>query len=641
MVKRLGIYVFYNKTGKVNGYVKYLLMEMKKVLTDIVVVCNGDLDDCGREFFLDHAMHLFMRENQGFDAGAYKDIILIELGIEKIREYNALVLFNSSFYGPLYPIKDVFMSMESKGLDFWGITAGGNSKSGSTPYHIQSYFLVMMQSILQSQDFEEYWRTQKECTIFHDAVVNFELCITPFFTSRGYRCDTYNSLEVIRESSRREGNLLHQLQYELIYDYKCPILKKKYICSPVSWAINQNNEDLLHYISTKTKYDTDLIWEDMINEYSPYELKVRRYLGYVLSPRGNGRNEKDKLHIVLWSRQYANYIEYIKKNKIDAKLFIILDEGLKILPAEDEDMLFFRDSGDLLANFNAAMEYFEQEVFCVIADDSSNYDTIDNERYVNDVCNKLIGSNGYIQQVNDLFRDNMRLGLLLPTPMCTKEYFEKIGVNDCLSREDGILLSSIGYRSNEYEIGEKMLRSKGCFWIRSQIFRQKELCKLVCCEKYPFFNILPYLCKKEGYFTGTVNNTAEMSKECSLKDGILTDLFTAINQNIVYNMIEQIPGKLFRKGVVEFAMEFQGVYIYGTGLYGRKCFELLKEQGVKVLGFIVSANPQKSFMGYAVSRIDDVAFGSDEAVIVAMKKDFQEEVRGILKRFSVDNVYYI
>lgn len=641
MAKRLGLYVFYNKKGQVNGYVKYLLKEMKRVLTDIAIVCNGELDDAGKEYLQTQTACLFIRENAGFDAGAYKDVILNKLGLEKIREYDTLVMFNSSFYGPLYPMEEVFEKMDSKSLDFWGITAGGSDSVGSTPYHIQSYFLVMTRDILQSPHFEEYWNTQNECVRFHDAVVNFELRVTPFFRERGFKCDTIIPLEAIRKEYKKVGNLLNQMQYELIRNYKCPVLKRKYACNSTGDAVAQNNTDIMRCVITQTKYDVDLIWEDIISEYSPYELKARRCLNYILSDYNIRENMETETGIVLWTGQYKLYMDLLRENAIRARLFVVLDAEGQAPQDVEENVFLYKGSENPSDIMEAAAEFFGRDVFCVIAGERADGDQVNTKRRVRDTFAKLIYSNPYAAQVKGLFEDSPRLGAVLPTELFGQEYFEGAGKNDVLSDDDGELLRKMGYGAYEYENGEKILDSWGCFWVRPQIFTHGAGGDKVQCSKHEFFRILPYLCKKAGYFTATVNNAVEMPKEYSWKDELIKELFTAINRNIIYNKVEHISEKLFKKTVVEFAREHKGIYIYGAGLYGEKCHDLLKSHGIEILGFIVSGGARESYLGYPVKRISEMTLRADEAIVVAMKKDFQEEVRGILSQYPADNVYYI
>ena len=48
-VKRLILYFMYDKDGVIDDYVPYMLRELKKNSTEILVVCNGKLTSEGRK----------------------------------------------------------------------------------------------------------------------------------------------------------------------------------------------------------------------------------------------------------------------------------------------------------------------------------------------------------------------------------------------------------------------------------------------------------------------------------------------------------------------------------------------------------------------------------------------------------------
>ena len=50
--KRLGIYFFYDKQGIVDRFVPYFLDDLCKNLTKLIIICNGKLNDEGKEILL-------------------------------------------------------------------------------------------------------------------------------------------------------------------------------------------------------------------------------------------------------------------------------------------------------------------------------------------------------------------------------------------------------------------------------------------------------------------------------------------------------------------------------------------------------------------------------------------------------------
>ena len=119
-MNRLGIYFFFDKDGIVDDYVLYFLKNFKKICSEVCVVVNGFLTDISQQKLNDNCNKLIIRDNKGFDSWAYKRAIE-EYGYNNIKKYDELVLCNFTFFGPIYPLEEMFLNMEKRNCDFWGI----------------------------------------------------------------------------------------------------------------------------------------------------------------------------------------------------------------------------------------------------------------------------------------------------------------------------------------------------------------------------------------------------------------------------------------------------------------------------------------------------------------------------------------
>ena len=72
--KRLGI--FYDKQGIVDRFVPYFLDDLCKNLTKLIIICNGKLNDEGKEILSKYG-EVIVRENKGFEA-IFNEIFPIE-----------------------------------------------------------------------------------------------------------------------------------------------------------------------------------------------------------------------------------------------------------------------------------------------------------------------------------------------------------------------------------------------------------------------------------------------------------------------------------------------------------------------------------------------------------------------------------
>ena len=108
--KRLAIYFFYDRRGVVDGYVPYFLNDLKKNVSEIMIVCNGKLDIAGKEK-LEQYGKVLVRENKGFDVWAYKTA-LETYGWDKLEEFDEVIMLNWN------PVTRFIGNGIKKGLDW-------------------------------------------------------------------------------------------------------------------------------------------------------------------------------------------------------------------------------------------------------------------------------------------------------------------------------------------------------------------------------------------------------------------------------------------------------------------------------------------------------------------------------------------
>ena len=96
---RCGIFLYYDREGKVDEYVIYLLNSIRPFLKNLLVVCNGEITEEAHALFDSVADEVMIRENEGFDVGGYRAGIF-HIGLDKLSEYEETILFNYTFFGP-------------------------------------------------------------------------------------------------------------------------------------------------------------------------------------------------------------------------------------------------------------------------------------------------------------------------------------------------------------------------------------------------------------------------------------------------------------------------------------------------------------------------------------------------------------
>lgn len=254
-MNRIGIFCFYDKDGIVDGYIEFLLKELCCCLRTLVVVINGSITDEGKVILEKYADELYIRDNKGFDGGAYKDVIVNELGKHKIQEYDELVLCNDTFYGPFVSFESIFNGMEKRNADFWGLNYYYNNIAN----HLQSYFLVFRKKIINDNSMIKYFDKNINLSMSNitDIYGEFEVGLFYHLINQGYSFAAYS-----------EDNPfdIYKCNNICIKEFDIPILKKKSF-SPehIVW---DNIMDTLKYLSRNSNYDLNLILSNIKRIYN-------------------------------------------------------------------------------------------------------------------------------------------------------------------------------------------------------------------------------------------------------------------------------------------------------------------------------------------------------------------------------------
>ena len=333
MTKRFSMYCFYDKNGIVGEYVFYYLKALKEVSEFLYVIVNGCINENDHAKLLAIANRVDIRENYGYDAYAYKHALNECKNL--LSEYDELILSNNSFYGPVYPLANVFKHMEKKNqpsantsnIDFWGITlhprinARINDKQ-KLPYineHIQSYFLVFNHQVFLSKTFSDFFQNLPPINNFLDAVVLFELELTRVLSEDGhFRYSSYVDPEKFPDC-----NCTIPYPYDLYRDGKTPFIKRKVFFEKYHEIIslNRGNQSrrLLDELKNSGSYPVELIWNDLLRTQRMSVLRENLHLNSIIDdtiPYSLSAEEnKRKVALILYI-YYEDQVENCLKDAI-------------------------------------------------------------------------------------------------------------------------------------------------------------------------------------------------------------------------------------------------------------------------------------------------------------------------------------
>lgn len=260
--KRICIFCLYDKEGMVDRSALFTLNGIRKVVEDIIIVVNGGLKNI--ESLNGLASRIIVRENRGFDAAAYKQVITDESYWREITQYDELVLCNSSFFGPFIPFKDIFDEMDSHVCDFWGIS----SSELNMNTHIQSYFVVYRDNILRNSLLRDYFEVHiDESMTYQEICASFEHGLFWELVNAGYLFDAY--IRNIRCDNYRNpysSMVLDKLPIMKKKTLSCSTCKEEQLFSAINYAYTNYSYDISDIMEYSRRVYSKIIEKDQIME---------------------------------------------------------------------------------------------------------------------------------------------------------------------------------------------------------------------------------------------------------------------------------------------------------------------------------------------------------------------------------------
>lgn len=546
--KRLLIYFFYDKDGVVDRYIDYMLNDITKHVDDVIVVCNGKLCEEDREIFERYAKHVIVRKNEGFDVWAYKTA-LEYVGLDRLSEYDEVIMMNFTIMGPLYPFSEMFDVMDEKDIDFWGLTLFhgvsfdpfGKIKYGYLPTHIQSHFIAVRSKMLASNEFKEYWKNMPMITSYEEAIGYHEAIFTKTFADYGYKWEAY--IDTRDEQDRCYCPII-MCPKSLVKDRRCPIFKRRSFFHDyrdmLEYTTGEATVELLDYIQHNLDYDVDMIYENILRLENQADIKRNMHMTYIL-PNGvdnaaeidiTGKRIALVIHIYFedlidYCYQYALSMPescdiYVTTNASSkkAKIESVFAKG----PWKNVQVIQIENRGrDVSALLVATKEFiYDYDYVCFMHDKKvGQLDvSIKGESFSYKCFENLLKSRLFVKNVINTFEQNDRLGMMMPPPPNFADYYPTIGKVDW-----GENFYNTVQLAHKLDIHIKMDQSKEpiaplgtMFW-----FRPKALKRLYdkdwSYEDFPkepnnadgtilhaIERVYPYVVQAEGYYPAWIMN---------------------------------------------------------------------------------------------------------------------------------------
>ena len=111
-------------------------------------------------------------------------------------------------------------------------------------------------------------------------------------------------------------------------------------------------------------------------------------------------------------------------------------------------------------------------------------------------------------------------------------------------------------------------------------------------------------------------------------------MFRLVEQKLGVHSIHQMEHIKRQRGLIEnFFLQYEKVYLYGAGVYGRELLDSMRIWGLEPTGFLVSngRKEREKVKGLNVYELCEISPDEDLGIIVAVNYNLQKEIETFLK----------
>lgn len=538
-VKRCGIFLYFDKQGKVDDYISYMLKDLKKSVDYLLVVCNGYIERQGLEKLRGCSDEVLCRANVGFDLGGYREG-LFYIGWKQLEQYDELVMMNYTFFGPLYPFAEMFDTMAQRDVDFWGVTKHhrfdpdpfGTIPYGYLPEHIQSHLIVVRKSLFMSYQYRDFMMNRENPSNYNEAISTYEAIFTKIFSDFGFTWDVY------LDSSDQEGVYYYPIMYaarDAIENRRSPIIKRRsFFTGYDDFLANSCGEvslEAYEYLQKNELYDLNLIWDNILRLENLTAVHRCLHLNYMLESYATDYAWNQKIAIALIADSsknaffYSHFLASLPKCA-DIYLYGEQDDCRKIAgmcAGTQKTVISECDTENYVDVLRA--------VSADIAENRYDYagvarlkDIEKSDLYTSDVSwqrsdwENLFGNENICGNLLQHFEENPRMGMCIPPVPCHGKLFVKTQ-GRWNGRFDDVkeYLTEKGITVNVSAEENPLTPYGGCFWMRGELLAQLNMYFESEDEELVLLT-LPEVIQHLGYYTGIAYSDKNVSAAVTNQD---------------------------------------------------------------------------------------------------------------------------
>lgn len=608
-MKRVCLLSLNDRKGFLDGYVRQLINEMKKVSV-VYTVCRAEYESeaipLPKEQII-RCPHCYT------EATALQYALLYAIGKERINEFDELLLVNDSFFGPFVSVHSLLRQAEelNGNGDFWGLVAKAEDRRTVKfcrykyqPWYLHTSFLVIRQRLLHADSFWAYWEELKKYTREKSAVQGHDYAFSKYFQDEGFEAFSLYEYGNGHKETSLVFDSLSLLRQGL------PILPKTVFTVAYDRVLEHNLSsqcaDCIRFLREYTDYDLNLVYDAIIRQTDPYQLSCTLNANYVFSemqPVGKtlhgsvraavvvfiGCEEQIKLRLTAL-RSLPEWIEvFITTNAevYSSGIAQLLESDYKTLRNRTVILTSNGHGRDIASFLVEARPYLRHYDYLGFVPGSSQGDATEDEYWLK----SLIGCGGYVEAVLSAFESNPRLGLLCPPRLEHGKHFSSIGRGWTGTLTTYDELCQIINIPNSIKSSSPPMLTNFAFWCRCEAL-EPLFAHEWAHEDFPAEPIgrmgtiyhaiaraAAYICKEMGFYSGIVCPTDVASIYINNRGFYLTTLIPVLSRFV------RLRGSLSngkRQLVVSFRRSNQAIQSAQNALARFRWRDYLKKQERKI-----------------------------------------------------------
>ncbi|MGT2845000.1 rhamnan synthesis F family protein [Streptococcus hongkongensis] len=326
-MKRLLLYVHFNKNNKISDYIYYQLEQMRPLFSKVVFISNSQLSSVEVDSLKEKQLidSFIQRENVGYDFAAWHDG-MCAIGYDEVKSFDSVTCMNDTCFGPIWDIQPYYTQFEEDStVDFWGMTNHNkvDQREIFIHEHLQSYFMSFKRNLVASDVFQNFWKEIESYSDVQKVIDNYETQYTKLFTDAGFKYRTILDTVPISDQFFHSNFTIHYPH--VLLDNKVPFIKIK------TFDLSQHlSPYLLKALEEKSNYPINLILDHMtdVSQPTPAYLIDRKVLTKVPEAYSNTKKVAVHLH-TYYVDLLEEFLEQFEHFNFKYDLFLTTDSHEK------------------------------------------------------------------------------------------------------------------------------------------------------------------------------------------------------------------------------------------------------------------------------------------------------------------------